>query len=167
MLTVNANIFHYVFRIAWSSRSTAQTRATDKLIGKCQLEYAEKKNKTAKCRIDAYNTTFPSCFTISQVLTLSPMKEKNIYKQHIDRRALNISSVFFSFLIRNSYSTQPELLSFEDICDAEPWFYHVILLVELSAKDRKKNSLANRRILGQNVQNTRTTTRRTDVKPIQ
>ena len=38
MLTVNANIFHYVFRIAWSSRSTEQTRATDKLVGKCQVE---------------------------------------------------------------------------------------------------------------------------------
>ena len=86
-----------------------------KLVGKCQLEYAEKKKKTEKCRIDAYNATFPSCFTISQVLTLSPMKEKNIYKQHIDRRALNIWFVFFSFLIRNSYSTQPELFSFEDM----------------------------------------------------
>ena len=74
-----------------------------------------KKKKTEKCRIDAYNATFPSCFTISQVLTLSPMKEKNIYKQHIDRRALNIWFVFFSFLIRNSYSTQPELFSFEDM----------------------------------------------------
>ena len=66
------------------------------LVGKCQLEYAEKK-KTEKCRIDAYNATFPSCFTISQVLTLStfPHEEKYIYKQHIDRRALNILFLFF------------------------------------------------------------------------
>ena len=138
-----------------------------KLVGKCQLEYAEKKNPE-KCRIDAYNATFPSCFTISQVLILSPMKEKNIYKQHIDRRALNIWFVFFSFLFWLEILIARNQNCFHSrICDAEPWFYHVILQVELSAKDRKKNSLANRRILGQNVQDTRTTTRRTDVKPIQ
>ena len=68
-----------------------------KLVGKCQLEYAEKK-KTEKCRIDAYNATFPSCFTISQVLTLSPMKEKNIYKQHIDRKPITFDPFSFLFL---------------------------------------------------------------------
>ena len=78
-----------------ASRSTAQIRATEK-IGRQMPTGICREKKPEKCRIDAYNATFPSCFTISQVLTLSPMKEKTIYKQHIDRRALNILFLFFS-----------------------------------------------------------------------